>query len=123
MKFLGLYGIILSTVISTVIVGMPWLLSNLFTTVFDMKYMKEYIKLLIEHAIVALLSCIFSYFCCSLINGTGVLVIAARLCIVIVVVNTILFVAFGRTDVFYQCLELLNRISKGRIPVVKKLIK
>ena len=122
-KFLGLYGIILSTVISTVIVGMPWLLSNLFTTVFDMKYMKEYIKLLIEHAIVALLSCVFSYFCCSLINGTGVLVIAARLCIVIVVVNTILFVAFGRTDVFYQCLELLNRISKGRIPVVKKLIK
>ena len=32
---MGLYGVILSTVVATLIVGMPWLIHNLFTTLFD----------------------------------------------------------------------------------------
>ena len=38
-NFWGIYGILLSTVFATLFVGMPWLLHNLFTTVFDKKYL------------------------------------------------------------------------------------
>lgn len=32
-QFWGVYGILLSTVISMLLIGMPWLLVNLFTTI------------------------------------------------------------------------------------------
>ena len=45
-QFWGLYGIILSTVLSMLLVGMPWLFHNLFTTMFEKKNMKKCEKIL-----------------------------------------------------------------------------
>lgn len=38
-QFIGLYGILISTVLAIVCVGMPWLLHNLFTVIFEKKYL------------------------------------------------------------------------------------
>ena len=37
-NYIGIYGIILSTVLSMIVVGMPWLIHNLFSTLFPRKY-------------------------------------------------------------------------------------
>ncbi len=46
-KPMGLYGVILSTVVATVIVGMPWLIHNLFTTLFDGEDRQSYLGTLV----------------------------------------------------------------------------
>ena len=43
-QFWGLYGIILSTVLSMLVVGIPWLIQNLFTTMFEKKMLLPYLK-------------------------------------------------------------------------------
>lgn len=56
--FYGIYGVVLSTVLATVIVGMPWLIHNLFTTLFDYKQLNGYLKILIFYSTISLLSVI-----------------------------------------------------------------
>jgi len=43
-QFWGIYGVILSTALSTIFVGMPWLLHNLFTVLFSKKELPDYLK-------------------------------------------------------------------------------
>ena len=48
-KVWGLYGVVLSTVLSMIIIGMPWLIYNLFSTVFEKRAMRDYIKRLFQY--------------------------------------------------------------------------
>ena len=43
-RIIGIYGILLSTVIAVLIVGIPWLLHNLFTYVFERDCLALYLK-------------------------------------------------------------------------------
>ncbi len=44
-QFWGIYGIILSTVLSMLLVGMPWLFYNLFTTLFKKASYMDILKI------------------------------------------------------------------------------
>ena len=56
-RVLGLYGILISTVISIVLVQLPWLLHNLFHEIFPREHMRPYILDLCILAAVTALSC------------------------------------------------------------------
>ena len=43
-QFIGIYGILISTVVAIICVGMPWLLRNLFTVIFERKHLLDYLK-------------------------------------------------------------------------------
>ena len=43
-QFIGIYGILISTVVAIICVGMPWLLHNLFTVIFEKKHLLDYLK-------------------------------------------------------------------------------
>lgn len=43
-QFFGLYGVLLSTVISIIFIGMPWLFYNLFTVLFKRNAAKYVIR-------------------------------------------------------------------------------
>ena len=51
-QFIGLYGILISTVLAIVCVGMPWLLHNLFTVIFEKKYLVGYLKNLLYYCFI-----------------------------------------------------------------------
>ena len=63
----GLYAIILSTVISYLIVAMPWLIYNLFTELFRGKA-RQYLKVIFRYFIVTFVSVIICYICASVIK-------------------------------------------------------
>ncbi|OLA10277.1 MAG: hypothetical protein BHW12_02820 [Coprobacillus sp. 28_7] len=67
-QFWGLYGIILSTVLSMFLIGMPWLFHNLFTTMFEKKHMKQYIYSIAFYAIVSIFAGVISVVICNFIN-------------------------------------------------------
>ena len=58
----GLYGVVLSTVISTALVGAPWLFINVFSTIFERNKIVEYIKCLLKYTTLTIISCSICYF-------------------------------------------------------------
>ena len=55
-QFWGLYGILISTIIAMLVVGMPWLTHNLFTVVFHCSW-KPYVGRTLRYVVLAAVCC------------------------------------------------------------------
>lgn len=111
-QYWGLYGIVLSTVISTVAIGMPWLLHNLFLLLFGIKRLKSYIKLLLRYTTVVVLGCSISYFICSIKILNMEMNFFIRLICCCSIPNILYYIVYRNTKEF-----------KSTVLVVKKIIK
>lgn len=114
-QFWGIYGVLLSTVLSMVFVGMPWLFHNLFTTLFEKKDLKGYIIKIIQYTCVTIFSCVISILTCNFINGSLMLIIIIRLVICAVVPSISFFIFFRRKKEFKQSILLINNMTKGKL--------
>lgn len=109
-QWLGLYGVLLSSVISMVVVQIPWLFHNLFQEVFPHKYLWQYVRLFCGLAGLALLSCVGSILACSALH-LGVwasLIIYAG--ISFIVSNVLFFAVYGRNQLFRESITQIKRI-------------
>ncbi len=81
-KIIGLYGIILSTVISYILISMPWLIHNLFKYLYKGS-IKAYLKDLLLYIIVTICSTVLSIIICNKITIGGIagLLIKGIVCI------------------------------------------
>lgn len=59
-QFIGIYGILLSTVLSTLFIGMPWVIHNIFTVLFKTGK-NNYVKELLEYTLATVLICIGTF--------------------------------------------------------------
>lgn len=73
-RFIGLYGILLSTIISMLFFSLPWLYINLMKNFFKRSFV-PYLKKLLIYLISATMICAASYFVCKLIP-TGLPLVA-----------------------------------------------
>ena len=108
-RWLGLYGVLLSSVFSIVVVQIPWLFHNLFQEVFPRQYMGRFIRLFCGLTAVALVSCGASWFLCGLytLNVWPALLLNAA--VSFVVPNLFYFAVYGRNPVFRESLSHLKR--------------
>lgn len=108
-QWLGLYGVLLSSVVSIVLVQIPWLMHNLFSEVFPKKYQGRYIRFFCGFVAVALVSCALSWLLCSLLHlGTWPsLIVNAG--ISFIVPNVILFAVYGRNPLFKESIAQIKR--------------
>ena len=114
-QFIGIYGILLSTVIAIICVGMPWLLHNLFSVIFEKKHLGTYVKKLLYYCIIVLISCFVTYFICSKINFGLIATLLIRGMICMILPNLIYFIAYNGKDEFRKSLLLVNKITKGKL--------
>lgn len=108
---MGIYGVLLSTVISMVVVGMPWLLRNLFTELFH-RNLKEYVAGLIKHICVATVSCVIAFTICSVIPDKGIITFVIKALICITVSNGILFCVWRKKKEFLKLTGIVKRMLK-----------
>lgn len=121
-QFWGIYGVLLSTVVSMLFVGMPWLFHNLFTTMFDKKQLPEYLKKVFFFTGVSILVCVVSVFICNFINLGKWPTLIIRLVICIIVPNVMFCVIYHRTAEYKESLLLANAMTKGRLAgILRKL--
>lgn len=114
-QFWGIYGVLLSTVLSMVIVGMPWLFHNLFTTLFEKNKFKEYFYIVLKYSFVAILSSVLCILICKFIDGNLVMTIILR-GIICIIFSNIIFILFSyRDNEFVECIEMIEKISKYKI--------
>ena len=114
-QFIGLYGIILSTVLSMLFVGMPWLFHNLFTVIFDRAYFKNYFTRIVKYVVVTIVVCIMTYALCSIIEAPVSITFVVRFLICMVFPNVMLWLFYHKMPEYQQSKALLNKITRGRI--------
>lgn len=121
-QFWGVYGVILSTVLSTLFIGMPWLLHNLFTVLFEKSQLKIYLRKLFFYVFVVFCGCVLTYLLClqlPIMSKWMILIIRAIICCIIP--NVIYFVVYIKKQEFKDSIKLFDKITKGKISILKKL--
>lgn len=120
-QFMGIYGVLLSTVLSTLFVGMPWVIRNIFTVVLKRDF-KEYIKKLLLYVITAI--CGWTIMCalCSLVKGNLIAVIVIRLLICSVLSNAFYIIVFHKNSEFKQTVKLIDTIIGKKISLVHAIL-
>lgn len=114
-QFIGIYGILISTVLAIICVGMPWLLHNLFTVIFEKKHLLGYLKELLYYCCVIVVSCIATYFICSKINVDLIATLVIRGTICVILPNLIYLLAYYKRIEFTDSLLLVNKMTKGKL--------
>ncbi len=112
-NFWGIYAILLSTIISYLVVALPWLLHNLFTNIFK-RSPKEYIVSLLKNMVI---TCFISAVClliCQTVQGEGIGKVLINLLICLIFSNVILLLTYHRDPLFSQMLILINSITNGK---------
>lgn len=120
-QFCGLYGVVLSTVISMLLIGMPWLLHNLFTVLFDRSYMKEYIKCLLFYTFAVAVTCTICELLCNMLRFNAMLQLIVNFLICCVIGNAILFILLRKRPEFVESVELIDKMTKNKLNL-KKII-
>lgn len=122
-QFWGIYGVLLSTVLSTLCVGMPWLLHNLFTKLFDRSKLKDYLEHLLFYVLISVLVCAINGLICSYINlgKWGTFFIRGVICVIFP--NVIFYAIYRNSKDFQEAVYFVERMAKGKIPLRKLFLK
>ena len=109
-KWLGLYGVLLSSVISIVGVQIPWLFHNLFQEVFPRKYLWQYVRFFCGLVGVALASCAASWLLCSLLQLNVWTSLIVNACVSFLVPNLFFFALYGKKPLFRESIAQIRRV-------------
>ena len=120
-QFIGIYGIILSTVLSMLLVGMPWLFHNLFTTLFEKEQLYGYLGKVIYYVLISFIVCTICSFICSFIDFGNLETFLIRFIICCFIPNVIFFIAYHKLGEFRGALLIVNRMTKGKLNRLFKL--
>ena len=120
-QFIGIYGVLLSTVISTLVIGMPWIIHNLFTVIFH-RTTKEFILNLLFYIIISTISVGVSYFVCEQLPLDGISTIIIRLIICCCISNFIYLVVYKKTEEFEEAAQVVDRMCGNRFGLLHKTL-
>lgn len=113
-RFIGIYGILFSTVFAVLCVGMPWLLHNLFTIIFEKEDLFPFLRLLGAYCVSVFASCVCCYFICSFISIGLIPTLLVRGIICCILPNLMYFCTYGRTKEYQETLKLVNTMTRGK---------
>ncbi len=112
-QYCGLYGIILSTVLSYIFISMPWLIHNLFSLVYK-KPLYSYILDISKYVLITLITSLIVNFVCLNINIGGILELILKLVVCLLVPFFVQNLVFRKKDEYIQAKGILFRMLKKR---------
>lgn len=107
--FIGIIGVLLSTVISFVVIGIPWLVYNIFHLLFHRRP-TEYIKKLAFYVIVTSMACMICYMVCQEIFLSGWLGLIVRGLICCIIPNLIFGISYFKLEEFTFAKRIIIRL-------------
>lgn len=113
-QFWGLYGILLSTVLSTCFIGLPWLIHNLFTVIFKMP-IKKYVYKLLKYTVVNIGIVITVGYIVYLLPFTGLTGLIIKGCVCVALSGILVLGIFSRFSKFNDVMMILNKLCKGKL--------
>ena len=119
-NIIGLYGIVLSTILSMLLVA-PWLIHNLFKMIFGREHVREFLIRLSYYCIITFLTSVLTYRICSIVTGHLICVVIIRLIVCVLFTNVILLGFYFKILEFKQCIMLADHMTKQRLLFIHKL--
>lgn len=110
-NYIGIYGVLLSTVITMLGIGMPWIIHNLFSEIFKINP-KEYIIKLLKYLIITVVVVILTYFACSPIKGDSIMSLIIKAIICFIVSNALFYLIYRKFSEMKETRELVKKILK-----------
>lgn len=120
-QYWGVYGVILSTVLTMGGIGMPWLLHNLFTILFEKNKLGNYLKDVLFYVGITIIACIVTYGICHIIHLNDILTFIVRLIICLIVPNVIFLIIYRKKIEFSQSIILLDKMTKNKLKLCRLL--
>ena len=118
-RYWGIYGVLLSTVISMIIIGMPWLIHNLFTTLFEKKFLFDYLKMLFACVFVTVIVCAINTVLCVNIHAIGWTALIIRGIITLILPNILFWIAYSHHPEFNDIINLIDKMTKNKLKLSK----
>lgn len=106
-KHIGLFGILLSTIISVFFVSWPWLLHNVFHYIYKRNAMK-YLADIGLWLLIIILSCVANAFICDLLGG-DIVCFASKIMISVIIPNIIMLLLMHQKKEFKIALQIIHR--------------
>lgn len=121
-NYIGLYAVLLSTILSLLLIGIPWLIHNVFSFIFDVKHIKEYVWILCKSVVVTTISCGITYYVCEFVPFDAYVELSIKVMICVTVPNLVLLGFYGRTKEFKDMLIIINRMTAGKIKALQRYV-
>ena len=113
-RYIGLYGIVLSTILSVFLISAPWITKNVFGIIFGKENIWRFIGQIGLYIIVTIFDAICVNFVCLLININGVGGFVIKAVISIILSNLIMFAVFFKHPLFKESIVLVKRMILKR---------
>ena len=108
-QWLGLYGVLLSSVVSIVFIQIPWLFRNLFQEVFPRALRGRFVRLFCGLTAIALISCAASWLICSRFSLTVWPALALNAVVSFAVPNLCFCIFLGRNPLLRESISQIKR--------------
>ena len=108
-KFLGLYGIVLSTIISMVIISAPWITSNIFKLIFK-RSAKNYILRLGYYLLTAVIATMVTNLVIGFIPGGGWIGFIGKAAMCVLISNVVIILMLFKIPEFSDAISLIERM-------------
>lgn len=108
----NIYGVLLATFISMSFIGIPWVISNIFSCIFDKKDLKNYLIYLLKLFFASFLVCIVTSLVTNIITLSPVMSLISRTLLCLILPNCIYYILFRKTKEFHGMISLIKRILK-----------
>ncbi len=110
-NFIGLYGVLLSTVLTMLIIGMPWLIHNLFSEVFKCEF-KGYVLKLLKYTIAIIIIIAICYILTNFVKGVSISTLILKGIICTVIFNLLFIIIYKNSNEFIETKQLVFKILK-----------
>lgn len=112
-RFIGLYGIVLSTLFSYIFISMPWLLHNLLTLVYK-EGVVSYLKNITRYVLIAIISSSMVYIVCHLVKCNGFWGLIVYFIIGSSIPTAIQIFSYRHSIEYMNSIKLIKRIISRR---------
>ena len=115
-----LYGILLSTIISFTLIGIPWIIKILFTKIFDSKLLKKYILKMTVYIVSIVVVSLIAYGLCSLVNINKWANLIIRLLISFSASNLLFVIIYRKTESYGAMKKFFSNTLKMYLGAFKR---
>lgn len=110
-QFWGIYGVVFATVASEIVISMPWILHNIFSTMFK-RSMKEYVQKILIYAVVIIIVSTATFYITGFIPDGNIAWLLVKAVAAGIVSNVLFFLTYFKTKEYAQVKEIVYRILK-----------
>ena len=122
-KFFGVYGILLATILTIVIINFGYGSKIVFQHYFGIDKLPEYYYRNLIYLVMTLISGGLTYICCSLLRDDNIFAFIGKICICILVPNIIYLVLYFRNKDFKIAVPwIFNTMGLTRLGIVRKFV-